>query len=357
MGRLWLSARHNCVALDGIPLQRGEGRILQHQARIEIGQLRFLFQFIIPKEQEAVFRDALRDYLSSHRDVEAPHELTSATPSANDVNIGDWRLHGIVGATPLSIIEAASNMRTGEAVAVKRLLRRPNNAKKVDEELNIYESLQAIRKHRYGSFAMKKHSVLAGKTASSNVEDALLGLQALHDISWIHRDLKPANIAIVSLKPPHAILIDFGQATINKAPGYPAKAGVCGTIGFLAPELENPLYAASYGQKVDVWSMGAVGVYMLDLGRIPWSTTHNMFVPDRNAKDPSLSVFRDYLEILGKKPSDSLDGLLYQMLQERPEFRVDIHRALSHACLQKPFAAANAWVSALAKSGSKRSHE
>ncbi|KAK4994196.1 hypothetical protein LTR28_000974, partial [Elasticomyces elasticus] len=122
MGRLWLSARHNCIALDGIPLQRGEGRILQHQARIEIGQLRFLFQFIIPKEQEAVFRDALRDYLSSHRNVEAPHELTSATPSANDVNIGDWRLHGIVGATPLSIIEAASNMRTGEAVAVKRLL-------------------------------------------------------------------------------------------------------------------------------------------------------------------------------------------------------------------------------------------
>ena len=37
------------------------------------------------------------------------------------------------------------------------------------------------------------------------------GVQALHDLGYVHRDLKPENI-MLSLKPIHAVIIDFDMA-------------------------------------------------------------------------------------------------------------------------------------------------
>ena len=37
------------------------------------------------------------------------------------------------------------------------------------------------------------------------------GVCALHDLGYVHRDLKPENI-MLSLKPIHAVIIDFDMA-------------------------------------------------------------------------------------------------------------------------------------------------
>lgn len=98
-----------------------------------------------------------------------------------------------------------------------------------------------------------------------------------------HRDLKPANLGIVELgDAPRAVIIDERSACRQKRSGHEPGIGACGTVGFIAPELENVNLAPCYGSKVDIWSLGAVAYFIFVAGRIPWSLRFNMFVPLRN---------------------------------------------------------------------------
>jgi len=77
----------------------------------------------------------------------------------------------------------------------------------------------------------------------------------------MHRDIKPANMAVVSLKPPRAVLIDFGCATTEPVS---MNHGV-GTIPYLAPEvmrLKKGRGGKPYDKSMDIWSF-AVCAYQL----------------------------------------------------------------------------------------------
>ena len=109
--------------------------------------------------------------------------------------------------------------------------------------------------------------------------------------------LKPANLGAVNLgNKPFAIIMDEGQAIRQKKEGHTPRVAHCGTIGYLAPELESCDTAPTYGKEIDIWSMGAVAYFLFVAGRIPWSIKFNMFVPERNAGDPTLSLFRESRE-------------------------------------------------------------
>jgi len=56
-------------------------------------------------------------------------------------------------------------------------------------------------------------------------------LSAAQSEGVIHRDLKPENVAIVSLSPPRAILLDLGSATWDEK----SFDHTAGTIAYLAP--------------------------------------------------------------------------------------------------------------------------
>lgn len=89
----------------------------------------------------------------------------------------------------------------------------------------------------------------------------LLGLEHCHSMAVVHRDVKPANflVAVDGV----VKLCDFGLAELEGRRGI---TGLAGTAPFMSPEmvLEKP-----YGQKTDIWSLGATAYLML-YGAFPY---------------------------------------------------------------------------------------
>lgn len=391
-GRFWLYARHKGIRVDDRPMARGSKLLLKRRMRVSFGPLRFIFEYKVSNEAE--FQLALRLHVATTYGQQYLNEVTSATPSSNDVHIDDWILHGIVGSSPTSVIHAASNIRSGEVVAVKRL-RFGSSRKKAESEVTLYDDiLESIRDKKYKDFVMQKRGVLETQSYGSTNEvyllwtplarmgdfsqlgvngmwsetslaikevlfvQVILGLSALHDAGWIHRDLKPYNLGIVELgETPMAVIIDEGCACRRKRAGCEPRIGTCGTIGYLAPELENAAVAPCYDAKVDIWSLGAAA-YFIFMGRgIPWSLRFNMFVPSLNILDPTLHVFREERAGLLLYPKVTLQNLIGTMLEEDPRKRPDIQSILAHPALRGVRNVVDARLEATKSTGQKRSQD
>jgi TolB-like protein/Tfp pilus assembly protein PilF len=93
------------------------------------------------------------------------------------------------------------------------------------------------------------------------------GLQAAHERGVIHRDLKPSNILLDSRL--RARLVDFGIARMASATELTAAGSVCGTVGYLAPEVARGEEA---DERSDLFSLGVV-LYELLTGRLPFGAT------------------------------------------------------------------------------------
>lgn len=91
------------------------------------------------------------------------------------------------------------------------------------------------------------------------VEQALLGLEALHVRGMVHRDLKPGNIL---LKKGQAKLSDFGLVSDELILGYASQRGY---IPHLAPEVIRDHITS---RRTDVWAMGLT-IFRLLNGE-PW---------------------------------------------------------------------------------------
>lgn len=367
--QLWLHARHKGIRVNDRPLAPRSKILLESRARISIGPYRYIFEFKVSNEKE--FQAAKREFLAVHHPGTSPHDATSATPSASDICVQGWLLHGIVGSSPVSVVHAATNIKSGEVVAVKRL-RFGSSKERAEQEVRLYgDILESIKSHRYSSFVMQKHSVLENERPYATVQEVyllwkplargdfsqfgvlgqwrtqdrklkkqlfvqtLLGLLALHECGWIHRDLKPANLGVVELgNTPFAVIMDEGQAVRRRSQRCVPRIAHCGTIGYLAPELENDKFASTYDTPVDVWSMGAVAYFLFVTGRIPWSTQSNMFVPEREAQNPSLHLFREIRADLVTRPAEALEHLIGDMLDENPRRRPTLQKILSHPTLR-----------------------
>ena len=66
--------------------------------------------------------------------------------------------------------------------------------------------------------------------------EILLGLHFIHSNGIIHRDLKPENI-LLSGNSLEISICDFGFALDTKNKEYMAAKNVCGTPGYIAPEV------------------------------------------------------------------------------------------------------------------------
>ncbi|NXD03367.1 PAK1 kinase, partial [Certhia familiaris] len=90
----------------------------------------------------------------------------------------------------------------------------------------------------------------------------LQGLEFLHVNHVIHGDVKSCNILLRS--DGSVKLGDFGLfAQLN--PEHTAHNSVVSTCGWMAPEMVT---GHPYGPKVDIWSLGIVGIEMVE-GEVP----------------------------------------------------------------------------------------
>jgi len=140
-------------------------------------------------------------------------------------------------------------------------------------------------------------------------------LQFIHSRGIIHLDLKPQNIMLVKPDSEELKLIDFGLARQLGKNGM-VNAGFCGTVGFMAPEVANVLYAS---KASDMFSLGVI-VYMLVSGGLEpfwdgneyrtirrtirgrWNFNHSAF---KDVGDQAKAFIQGLLKLT---PSDRLTG-------------------------------------------------
>eukprot|EP00474_Spongospora_subterranea_P010745 CRZ11203.1 hypothetical protein [Spongospora subterranea] len=120
-----------------------------------------------------------------------------------------------------------------------------------------------------------------------------LGLNEIHNRSFMHRDIKPSNILLDAGG--NAKLGDFGLtnnvggASIDES----YRGTICGTPGFLSPELER---SDKYNVKSDVWALGCTLYEILALRSVFQDTVEGVFpapIPDSYSQE-----VRDLLKFL-----------------------------------------------------------
>ena len=108
-----------------------------------------------------------------------------------------------------------------------------------------------------------------------NLCNALLACQ---EHSIIHRDIKPENI-LVSDKGEYK-LGDFGIAKVSEKA---ATGTMTGTMSYMAPEVANRRH---YGAQADIYSLGMVLYWMMNMRTLPFLPFPLLFPPPRSGSTP-----------------------------------------------------------------------
>ncbi|NXM95947.1 PAK1 kinase, partial [Sylvia borin] len=102
--------------------------------------------------------------------------------------------------------------------------------------------------------------------------ECLQGLDFLHSNHVIHQGVKSCNVLLrtdSSVKLGQYILTDFGLFA-QLLPEQSRQSSVARTSGWMAPEV---MTGQPYGPKADIWSIGIVGIEMVE-GEVPyWNGT------------------------------------------------------------------------------------
>ncbi|XP_071430497.1 uncharacterized protein [Pithys albifrons albifrons] len=162
-------------------------------------------------------------------------------------------------AVKLINLQEQSSTKLLTEILVMRDKNHPNIVTYIDSYL-VREKLWLVMEHMDGGSLsdVVSKTVLAVGQAAAVFRECLQGLAFLHSNRLIHRDIKSHNILLGldgSVK-----LADFGvcaQLTTEQS----KCSSVVGTVYWMAPEVARN---KPYGAKVDIWSLGIVGIEMLE---------------------------------------------------------------------------------------------
>jgi len=169
----------------------------------------------------------------------------------------------------------------------------------------------------------------------------LQAVRYIHDMEVVHRDLKLENFLLqhqgVPLDCNIVKLIDFGFAR-RFGPGTPTLQTVCGSPGFMAPEI---ISGQDYDERCDIFSCGVI-IFSMLTDRLPFDGDNWREIL-RNTQQMALT-FTDFEKDTLSEP---VRALIMLMCRKRPSGRPDAQKVLRSAWLhdiaispmQSPFAA------------------
>jgi tetratricopeptide (TPR) repeat protein len=254
---------------------------------------------------------------------------TSMSTSEKSTLLGKrYRLGAEIGAGGMGVVYRATDLLTGEPVALKRVLTDPSAS--VEDSINLRQTMA----REFATLASLRHpnivSVLDygfdaerqpfftmellespqmltsyGEHQPLSVQIELLvhvlrALVYLHRRRILHRDLKPANVLVSG---GHVKVLDFGLAS-----AFGQDNSVAGTLAYIAPEV---LLGEPAGESADLYAVGVMA-YELLAGVKPFHSDNAVelidmvieTLPDmtRISADPAITRVIECL--LAKDPKD-----------------------------------------------------
>jgi serine/threonine-protein kinase len=214
-------------------------------------------------------------------------------PRPGQIFADDYRIERELGRGAASIVFAATDLNTGEPVAIKWSKLAVEGGEKVSARLQR-EFVAASRVRHPGIIEMKRlgtagghvflvMELLQGELLTSVIDrgpmdaraavrlllPAIEAVAACHDRGVIHRDIKPDNIFVlepIAGQPPRVKVFDFSLSKVLPDPGevdlrltQPGK--VLGTPLYMAPEQIG--HADRADPRTDVYAFGVVLYRML----------------------------------------------------------------------------------------------
>ncbi|NWZ89537.1 PAK3 kinase, partial [Nesospiza acunhae] len=201
---------------------------------------------------------------------------------------------------------------------------------KINKHQNIVNSLKSYLVDRQHWLIME---YMDGGTLSDIIDqrDSLLpscfcflsqclqGLDFLHLNDVIQRDLKSCNIL---LKTDGSVKLADFDLFAQLTPEQSRQSSVAGTSGWMAPEVVT---GQPYGRKVDIWSLGIVGIEMVEQEVPYWNATPvlpQLLIAIRGTpklQQPNLfsSCLRDFLSCCLQR-DEALCWSAKELLQQHP---------------------------------------
>lgn len=199
--------------------------------------------------------------------------------------LGDFELLEEIGRGGMGIVYRARRISTGEALALKMMLKGELASRVERQRFEAEASAAAGLSHPniipifdVGEFAGRPYftmKLIEGRTlaqwlnagpispekAARLLVQISAAVQVAHEQGILHRDLKPSNILIDEQE--HAYVCDFGLAKqVTGATSLTRTGAVIGTPAYMAPE-QAAGARGQVGPTSDVYSLGAILYHML----------------------------------------------------------------------------------------------
>ncbi|HYC89976.1 MAG TPA: serine/threonine-protein kinase [Thermoanaerobaculia bacterium] len=220
--------------------------------------------------------------------------------------IGSWTLvrelgHGGMGAvfearhvslsTQAAVKVLSAGLESREAfrqrfrreAEMQAQLRHPNVARVLDYVEDGGQWFLVIEYLDRGSLAdyLARGEKVSREQAIAWMRDALAGLGHAHEKGIVHRDVKPANLMFGARG--EVVVMDFGIARTDTAPGLTATGITIGTPQYMSPE--QIMTPNQLDGRADIYSLGIV-LYELLAGRRPFEARSEFSVLQAHVSEP-----------------------------------------------------------------------